>query len=373
MNHQETRRDTIAAANRPLLLLLLLTLAVATIGAAPASPVPALPCPDGAQTCGPQPGGPTMTIPAQTTVPGHAGDQPGMQTGAQAPGVLPTGQDPDTGNHRGGHGPNAAALTPVDPGPGNGTPIVDAPDPTAALPRKSGTVTVTDLPDVTPSTIITAPTPQRAPAGSPSSDDADCSTAMTLFGLITPSGGGRLRPMLPNSMGCSCTSYQRRAFVMADTGPDAPSNDSGNYLGLGHGRNEVIACVKNLADCYRAHRAPADAELWSSQAFTGNQENNSADALRHCIVSALMTDRANADFAVKAGDAHEDDAPSTAAAGAMDKHNNGVGRAVGLRHQDDEAGIRRECTELARAAVFVPHPDTSDMVRHSDRLVILRK
>lgn len=76
---------------------------------------------------------------------------------------------------------------------------------------------------------------------------------------------------------------------------------------------------------------------------------------------------------LRGGDAHEADAPSTAAAGAMDKHNNGTGRAVGLRHEDDEAGIRTECRQLASAAAIVPHPDSADMSPYSGALVILHE
>ena len=56
-----------------------------------------------------------------------------------------------------------------------------------------------------------------------------------------------------------------------------------------------------------------------------------ADALRHAYWNALMTRRAGAAFAEAFATAHEVGSGNTAAAGAMDLHNNRIGRALAER------------------------------------------
>lgn len=150
--------------------------------------------------------------------------------------------------------------------------------------------------------------------------------------------------------------------------------DGGEYLGTGHGMNEARTCAANPLDCKRAYPAAQKAEASSSQAFPGqDQADNRADAARHCMVQALITEMANADFARKMGDAHEEDYPSPNGPNpdVMDQHNNVVGREVGLRHEGDQDGILAECTTLAQASAIVPTPSGTDLSPYAGKLIAM--
>ncbi len=104
--------------------------------------------------------------------------------------------------------------------------------------------------------------------------------------------------------------------------------------GNGASNKEKQICGRNPYDCWRARNADTDAEARAQERFVGQKLHNTpADAFRHCLFSAFMTERANRDFAKEMGDAHEDagdDKGQPKAERDMDLHNNAVGRDVGV-------------------------------------------
>lgn len=102
----------------------------------------------------------------------------------------------------------------------------------------------------------------------------------------------------------------------------------------GDSKDEAKLCAREPIDCWRARNTADDAKVWALKLYgTGHSVNTEKDAFRHCMWSALMTVRANADFAERMGYAHEDNEGSRA--GRMDIHNNSWGRTAGLGGGDE--------------------------------------
>lgn len=77
--------------------------------------------------------------------------------------------------------------------------------------------------------------------------------------------------------------------------------------------------------------AQAAVDRWACDADVGFTDGK-ADAFRHAYWNALMTRRTSAAFAAQFAGAHEVGSTNTAAATAMDLHNNAVGRALAERY-----------------------------------------
>jgi hypothetical protein len=77
--------------------------------------------------------------------------------------------------------------------------------------------------------------------------------------------------------------------------------------------------------------AQAAIDRWACDADV-NFSDGKADAFRHAYWNALMTRRTSAAFAAQFAGAHEVGSGNTAAATAMDLHNNAVGRALAERY-----------------------------------------
>ncbi|MGQ4601381.1 DUF6973 domain-containing protein [Nocardia sp. R6R-6] len=123
------------------------------------------------------------------------------------------------------------------------------------------------------------------------------------------------------------------------------------------GENQRNVCLTNPNDCRRAFPARDMAQNISSAEFPGaDQGDNRADAARHCLWQAFTTEMANEDFALRIANAHEQDAPGSPEANAMDEYNNVTGRAVGLRHEGDHEGIKTTSLGYAHEARIVPNP-----------------
>ncbi len=114
-----------------------------------------------------------------------------------------------------------------------------------------------------------------------------------------------------------------------------------------YNNDEIAVCFSEQYDCWRARNAHTDAKKWAVKKFgSGQSVNTRKDAYRHCMWSALMTVRANENFARKMGFAHEEHEQSRA--GRMDLHNNSVGRLVGKSNGDQTDTIKsNNCVAMA--------------------------
>ncbi|MGL4304954.1 MAG: DUF6973 domain-containing protein, partial [Mycobacteriaceae bacterium] len=143
------------------------------------------------------------------------------------------------------------------------------------------------------------------------------------------------------------------------------------------GENEQNACSSNPYDCWRSRNdAPvANAESVKYLAsIDGSTTDNRIDAARHCIWQGLTTESSNAGFAQTIGDAHEKDGgDGTPPSHAMDIHNNGVGRNIGIRNERDRAAIINQCVTLARNAPIIPNPQLTDLSPYSGQLIIIKE
>ncbi|MGV8872175.1 MAG: DUF6973 domain-containing protein [Rhodococcus sp. (in: high G+C Gram-positive bacteria)] len=97
------------------------------------------------------------------------------------------------------------------------------------------------------------------------------------------------------------------------------------------------------------------------------------DADRHCMWQGFTTEASNAAFAERLGDAHEADGREDAPVGAeeMDQYNNITGRAVGLVHENDTAGIENVCHGYADKARITADPAQFGTNTNANDLVAL--
>lgn len=106
-------------------------------------------------------------------------------------------------------------------------------------------------------------------------------------------------------------------------------------------RAEKILCTLSPSQCvaviYHAHYASEWARSETPELGTAEGDNK-RDALRHTMWQARMTKYLGAGTAEMWGNAHETSSTS-AAATAMDQHNNAVGRDIGDTWSDLEAGV----------------------------------
>lgn len=128
----------------------------------------------------------------------------------------------------------------------------------------------------------------------------------------------------------------------------AASAGGGGYSGLNEQEKRV--CKKEAYDCYRVRNTPQYSFDWSERYYPHLSPRNTArDAHRHCVWTALMTERANSGFAKRFGDAHEFGASGQPIAERdMDLHNNFWGRDVGVRTEG-----RRDVTRADGCRDFV--------------------
>lgn len=83
-----------------------------------------------------------------------------------------------------------------------------------------------------------------------------------------------------------------------------PMAPQGGYGGLNEQEKRV--CRRHPWDCWRSRDTAPDAVKWAGERFPSETAHNDIrDAFRHCVWDALMTKRANADFAKRFGDAYE--------------------------------------------------------------------
>ncbi|MCP2291115.1 DUF6973 domain-containing protein [Nocardia amikacinitolerans] len=166
----------------------------------------------------------------------------------------------------------------------------------------------------------------------------------------------------------------RQSIENAFSGIRTVDKERQDYPGAGTGTNEVRACASHPVDCSNSKRRGAMDIPWSesekyfpsSEGYTGADDRR--DACRHCIWMAMMTAWGTESFARDMADAHEIDSPSapddpqySEASKRMDLYNNETGIAVGLRHDDDTAGIVAECVAIARNARKVPMSGVPDI------------
>lgn len=93
-----------------------------------------------------------------------------------------------------------------------------------------------------------------------------------------------------------------------------------------------------------------------------------ADALRHALWNAWMTRRVGAAFAERAATAHEVGSSNTAAASAMDLHNNAAGRALATRYP---AASDAQLLELLSQQAFALVPAGSAIAAGTPGLVFI--
>jgi hypothetical protein len=149
-----------------------------------------------------------------------------------------------------------------------------------------------------------------------------------------------------------------RSWVGQASGPirtayEIYRSNGGSGGGNGITAGEVVICAANPFDCARTATARSDALEWSEKYFPGARVTNSIrDAHRHCVWSALMTNRANDDFAKQIGDAHEEGANDRAS--KMDRWNNGKGRLVGFDTEDQsDRWLANKCREWAYGDILI--------------------
>jgi hypothetical protein len=89
------------------------------------------------------------------------------------------------------------------------------------------------------------------------------------------------------------------------------------------------------------------AQAFSEQKFDKHfNHNGQGDALKHCYMSALLTQWGGADFAKAFGDAHEDDPTNKPKEKSMDLYNNAIGRAIAKKHHSaDSARLGELCVK----------------------------
>lgn len=330
----------------------------------------ALPCPDGSQTCGPQP----------TQDPGPTQGNQGPTTAPQAPQTtIPPNADtpaqtPPTQGNGGLQGTVQAMPTPDNP---NGC-IVNC------GPTQTGTPTTAQAPPASTPQQPSAPTqtsPER-PQEEATQQSVEyvrqkCAEVAEYFQIT-----GSVFDGMPEVTGGG---PGRTPIAVRDPGPKGGQDycticpDPGTYpVPTGYdniGPHEQTVCSTNPIDCARSQDAVVTANTEANRYFdSANTEDNKTDAARHCIWQALTTISANSDFALKLGDAHEIDNVKEARpdAIAMDKHNNGTGRGVGLRNEGNPQAAIAECVTLAREAVFVKNPFMQDLSKYDGKLIIIR-
>lgn len=121
--------------------------------------------------------------------------------------------------------------------------------------------------------------------------------------------------------------------VMAFQTLSAMSTANAGYGGAsGLNEQEKRVCKREPYDCYRVRNTPKYSFDWSARYYPNYSSHNTRrDAHRHCVWTALMTERANEPFAKRLGDAHEFGASGQPTSERdMDLHNNYWGRQVGL-------------------------------------------
>lgn len=112
---------------------------------------------------------------------------------------------------------------------------------------------------------------------------------------------------------------------------------------------EQYVCRHEPYDCERAQDTPDRARMETMERYPEGGHNDTADAFRHCFWSALMTKRANAGFAERFGNAHENgDHNQPYEESRMDKHNNAVGRDIGIPDEgEDDEVTAYHCVDAA--------------------------
>lgn len=136
-----------------------------------------------------------------------------------------------------------------------------------------------------------------------------------------------------------------------------PTAPQGGYGGLNEQEKRV--CRRHPWDCWRGRDTAPDAVKWAGERFPNETGHNDIrDAFRHCVWNALMTKRANADFAKKFGDAHEyGDADQPVAERDMDLFNNAHGRSVGTEGEGRSDGWAADrCEALANDGTLQTFP-----------------
>ncbi|RGP48603.1 hypothetical protein AWH04_25920 [Rhodococcus erythropolis] len=246
---------------------------------------------------------------------------------------MPTAQSP-------GGGPNVGANAPTNFPTYNGTPIVTVPSVPGSLPSTS------------------SPGVQREDNSRPLDeasvdvlDDTEKSSQVTAEST-SPAAPSIIGPVpVPGLVRPVDREYKSdRIDAYDDLGP-----------------NEQAACDSNYFYCFNVSRRGADSVPWdeSEKYFPDSEGYNGVDdrrdAARHCIWMGMMTAWSTETYARTFADAHETDSPSapsdpaySQASRDMDFYNNETGIAVGLRHDDDTAGIINECVTRARAATKIP-------------------
>lgn len=197
------------------------------------------------------------------------------------------------------------------------------------------------------------------------------SSVIAAIGLpIATDSAGALVDVRAVTAGSSVTfQFDKTARVPVDSLFEAATSSYDDFMSIGTQQRWV--CGTNPNDCRRAFPAQSMAQKISSQEFPGaDQGDNRADAARHCLWQAYTTEMANEDFAIQIADAHEQDAPGTPQANAMDAYNNVTGRAVGLRNEGNHAGIEDTSLRYAHEARIVPDPVGLDNEDGNDLIVL---
>ena len=145
------------------------------------------------------------------------------------------------------------------------------------------------------------------------------------------------------------SSYPHRSFLHAANVP-YPAPEAYENLS----KEERLVCRTNLRECWNTRFAGDDAVSVSRREYpnweTIGEQDNRVDAVRHCAWLGYMTQRADADFATRMGNAHEWAYANEPLASAMDKYNNQTGIAVGLREEGSATGVEVVSREYGRAA-----------------------
>ncbi|AUM20129.1 hypothetical protein CSW53_26085 (plasmid) [Rhodococcus ruber] len=166
------------------------------------------------------------------------------------------------------------------------------------------------------------------------------------------------------------SSYPHRSFLRATNVP-YPAPEA--YENLSDEERQV--CRDDLPECYNTRNSGDDAKSVSYREYpnykTIGEQDNRVDAVRHCAWLAYMTQRADADFASRMGNAHERAYYNEPLASAMDEYNNQTGIAVGLREEGSDTGIEITCRQYGRNARQVNTvPEVGENVNKNDLVFI---
>jgi hypothetical protein len=146
--------------------------------------------------------------------------------------------------------------------------------------------------------------------------------------------------------------------LLDPTGETVEQTVSQVYVGIPALSPEANVCASHPWSCFKARDAQRDAIVTASNRYPNVDGSNTIrDAFRHCLWSAFMTERANFDYALAMGNAHEERSTHPRAT-KMDLWNNSKGRLAGfdLEGRPDREMADR-CELYADSGVLILSPD----------------